>query len=549
MTDEEFLAEFGHLAAAPRGVKRLRELILDLALAGRLTSPVAGSEPASNLRRLVDEDRARLVAQKAIRKTQQDGESDPRAWLERPHGRVLVRLQDICALQPKNTGTDGASEAAFLPMEKVPAGWSAPQPPIVRPWADIHRGYSHFATGDVLLAKITPCFQNGKSTVFEGDSPSFGAGTTELHVLRPLAGIDPRWLLIVVKAPAFLQSGRTQMTGTAGQQRVPRSFVERFQVEMPPLEEQRRIVARVDELQALCEEIEQSQEAAAKLRAETLRSALAAVVESDRGDADDAVRLVNEHVRKCLAPGQGALEVLGEVRKAILELAVRGRLVPQDSSDTTGAALLGDIQRRRIELVERGEMARAAPSSASSARREVDAPVPLGWCTAQVGDFLQLEYGKSLPKERRTPDGPFPVLGANGPLGWCESPLVTSPAVVVGRKGSAGAVNLVRTPSWPTDVTYFVRPVADECLEYVAILLRSMDLPALSNGIKPGLNRNTVHALPITIPPAREQERIVTRVGELMALCDEIEAAFTTERALVTELAESAIADLLVEHA
>lgn len=125
----------------------------------------------------------------------------------------------------------------------------------VRCWSEIKSGYTHFAEGDVCLAKITPCFENGKSTVFRELTGGIGAGTTELHIIRPiLADVD--FLLIFLKSPHFIETGIPKMTGTAGQKRVPFEYFAYSPFPLPPLAEQHRIVAKVDELMALCDRLE-----------------------------------------------------------------------------------------------------------------------------------------------------------------------------------------------------------------------------------------------------------------------------------------------------
>ena len=88
----------------------------------------------------------------------------------------------------------------------------------VRRWGEIKRGYTHFAEGDVGLAKITPCFENGKSAVFRYLTGGIGSGTTELHIVRPLF-VDPDYILIFLKCAHFIEGGIPKMTGTAGQKR------------------------------------------------------------------------------------------------------------------------------------------------------------------------------------------------------------------------------------------------------------------------------------------------------------------------------------------
>jgi type I restriction enzyme S subunit len=126
-----------------------------------------------------------------------------------------------------------------------------------RLWGEIKKGYTHFADGDVVLAKITPCFENGKAGVMRDLPNGFGAGTTELHVVRPIQDcVMPEYIWIFFKSAGFRNSGAAQMTGTAGQKRVPKTYVESSVFPLAPLAEQKRIVAKVDQLMALCDDLE-----------------------------------------------------------------------------------------------------------------------------------------------------------------------------------------------------------------------------------------------------------------------------------------------------
>lgn len=116
---------------------------------------------------------------------------------------------------------------------------------------DVLKGYTAFRRGDVLVAKITPCMENGKAALTAELPHEFGFGSTEFHVLRPGPDVDPRYLFYSVWNPRFRTDAATQMTGSAGQKRVPAHFFERFEVPLPPLPEQRRIAAILDEADAL----------------------------------------------------------------------------------------------------------------------------------------------------------------------------------------------------------------------------------------------------------------------------------------------------------
>ncbi len=135
-----------------------------------------------------------------------------------------------------------------------------------------------------------------------------------------------------------------------------------------------------------------------------------------------------------------------------------------------------------------------------------------GWPTVQLGAALELAYGKALPKVNRAEQGSVPVYGSNGIAGWHDEALVSEPTVVVGRKGSAGAVQYVDVPCYPIDTTYFVRPRPGFTfdMKFLFYLLRRLDLSRLrtATGV-PGLTREDAYREPIPVPTIGEQRHIV----------------------------------------
>jgi len=141
-----------------------------------------------------------------------------------------------------------------------------------------------------------------------------------------------------------------------------------------------------------------------------------------------------------------------------------------------------------------------------------------GWQTKALGEVIQLEYGKPLPSDDRKPDGRYPVYGANGEMDRTDKHYWSKPSIIVGRKGSAGEVNLSEPKFWPLDVTYFV--TFDERhhnLKFLYYLLGLLELPSMARGVKPGINRNDVYALSAAVPPLPEQRRIVGILDEAFA--------------------------------
>ena len=191
------------------------------------------------------------------------------------------------------------------------------------------------------------------------------------------------------------------------------------------------------------------------------------------------------------------------LRRFILDLAVRGKLVPQDPKDKPAA--VSSIGKKQLKSHQ-----------VRSAKRA-------GWVVAPIGSLLGFQYGKGMKASERLAEGPVPVFGSNGIVGYCETPLTETPAIVIGRKGSAGALNLCDGPSWTTDVAYFVEAPHYFDLRYLLIGLRTLNLESLGKGIKPGLSRSDAYALMLAVPPLAEQRRIVTKVDELMELCDLLE--------------------------
>jgi type I restriction enzyme S subunit len=137
------------------------------------------------------------------------------------------------------------------------------------------------------------------------------------------------------------------------------------------------------------------------------------------------------------------------------------------------------------------------------------------WEEKPVGEVLHLEYGKPLDDADRKPDGRYPVYGANGEKDRSDKFYYDKPSIIVGRKGSAGEVNLTAEKFWPLDVTYFATfDEKQHDLRFLYYLLTTLNLPRLAKGVKPGINRNEVYSQVTKIPPLPVQQRIVSILDE-----------------------------------
>ena len=141
-----------------------------------------------------------------------------------PKGWVETTFPHVVLLNPKSSLEDD-TEVAFVPMPHVPTNFSDTLRFEKKLWRDVKRGFTHFRNDDVIFAKITPCFENGKAAIVTGLPNSHGAGSTEFYVLRPVIVLSAL-LFYWVKTAAFLKTAEAHMTGSVGQKRVPKTIVE-----------------------------------------------------------------------------------------------------------------------------------------------------------------------------------------------------------------------------------------------------------------------------------------------------------------------------------
>ncbi len=174
---------------------------------------------------------------------------------ELPDGWRWVRLGEVCELNPRRPQLYRHADAptTFVPMSGVEEDGHGILRPDVRPFAEVKSGYTYFAEGDVLFAKITPCMQNGKHAIAEDLIDGIGFGSTEFHVLRPKGTVTSEWIHRFILQPYILEAAKAHFTGAVGQQRVPGSYLEKLEIPLPPLPEQHRIAAILAEQMAAVE--------------------------------------------------------------------------------------------------------------------------------------------------------------------------------------------------------------------------------------------------------------------------------------------------------
>lgn len=160
-------------------------------------------------------------------------------------------LEEFCVINPKTKQIPDDIEVSFVPMQSV-SDTGDVQTDEVRKASEVKKGFTFFEEGDVLFAKITPCMENGKGGIARGLKNGVGFGSTEFHVLHPdPEKVSSEWLYYLTSWDEFRKQCARNMTGSAGQKRVPKSYLEHYKVHLPPLEEQRRIATLLDKVSDL----------------------------------------------------------------------------------------------------------------------------------------------------------------------------------------------------------------------------------------------------------------------------------------------------------
>ena len=177
---------------------------------------------------------------------------------EIPEGWEWCRIASLFQINPKVVADNNIS-AAFIPMEAISAGYGSEFKYYEKKWGEIKSGYTAFADKDIAFAKITPCFQNRKSAIFDGLPNGIGAGTTELKVLRTYGENMNRWfVLYFLESPYFIDEATFK--GTANQQRIIVGYLENKLFPVPPIAEQERIVNKIGLVMPVVDKYSKSQD-------------------------------------------------------------------------------------------------------------------------------------------------------------------------------------------------------------------------------------------------------------------------------------------------
>lgn len=236
-----------------------------------------------------------------------------------------------------------------------------------------------------------------------------------------------------------------------------------------------------------------------------------------------------------------------KLRLLILDLAVRGKLVPQNPEDEPASKLLPRIKNEFKELINQKKI-RKIDLLPVLKDDEVPFNKPTGWEWCRLGEIVRVSSGENLTSHKMTDGGKIPVFGGNGITGYHDQSNVHKPTLVIGRVGFyCGSVHITPKLAWVTD-NAFITTFSENCIyiHFLYWLLKAIDLQQNNSATaQPVISGGKIYSIPVSFPPLAEQKRIVEKVDELMALCDRFSSAKQTRDNLRQKLRESAIASLM----
>jgi type I restriction enzyme, S subunit len=410
-----------------------------------------------------------------------------------PEGWTSALLPDACAINPPKPSTHALAADApvtFVPMPAVDAEAGAITKPETRPFSKVRNGFTAFQEGDVILAKITPCMENGKAAIGRNLLNGLGFGSTEFHVLRSKGALLSEFIYYFVRQESFRRAAEAEMTGSVGQRRVPVDFLNQVELPIPPLAEQKRIAARIE--------------------------GLLTQVDGTRA------RLIKVRL------------ILKRFRQAILAAAYSGRLTA-DWRESHPHAEDGRrfVERIMVEREQENQRSTRAKSTGYSSEPPDGKELPDTWTWSPFGLVTKNFDGRRVPvkaDDRAKRAGRYPYYGASGIIDTIDDYLFNGDYLLIGEDGA----NLVyrSTPIafrvsgkfWVNNHAHVVQTFAGIPLAYLEVCINGIDLQEFVTGsAQPKLTQDALNRIPLPIPPLEEQHEIVRRVEVLFKLAHAIE--------------------------
>jgi len=563
MNVETFLANFDRLAEAPNGIPKLRELILQLAVRGKLVPQDPEDEPASELLKKIQAEKQRLIAEGTIRKTTQlspVGESE--ILYEIPASWMHVKLGDWgdwgAGATPNRRESEyyGGTMPWFKSGELRDCECLTESQELVTERALAECSLRTDKPGDVLIAM-------------------YGATIGRLAILGVEATTNQAVCACTCFTDVFnqylfllLRSYRLRFTakGSGGAQpNISKVKIVGTPAPMPPLAEQKRIVAKVDELMALCDDLETKQQAKRAKRIALNRASLHELTEPNETSLATAWHRVRDHFDDLYT----VPETVAQLRQTILQVAVMGRLVPQDPNDEPASELLKKIQAEKQRLIAEGRIRKPKPLPPIGSDEAAD-KLPRGWEWTRLDKLCSKITDGAHHTPTYIPSGVAFLSVKDVSSGWldfsstkfisreeheelsarCSPQLGDILLTKVGTTGIAVAVDTDREFSLFVSVA-LLKPIRNKVdVDWLTRVLNSPLLKQQSEAQTMGVgNKNLVlkfiRAFTLPLPPLAEQKRIVAKADQLMVLCDDLETKLNQAQQNVDHCLASIVYELI----
>lgn len=570
MTPHDLLNAFETLADAPSGVERLRELVLQLAVRGKLVLQDPDDEPVDDS--ILDDGRARLFESAKVKKPQHptgvDIETIP---YEIPTKWRWLRLGDVAVIV--GGGTPRSKEPTYWTEEDgIP--WVTPADMKVADGKFVHRGRRDISQAGLanssaqLLPAHSVLFSSRAPIGYVGINPAPIATNQGFKSCVPHVLGFSSYIFLYLKAVGPEIS--REATGTTFKE-VSGREVSLVPIAIPPLNEQSRIVARVDELMGFLDQLEEAQYARNATRERLRDSALAELRDAN---STEEVEVAWERVSQEMHDLFTKPEDVQPLRDTILQLAVRGRLVRQDPTDEPASELVERIAEEKQRLYDAGEI-RKPKDLPPIDDDDVPYELPKGWEWVRIDDVCHVGGGLQKSGKRKPVKNIYPYLRvANVQRGALELDEIKYFELYDGEldryrleegdllvvEGNGSAAHIGRAARWDGSIpdcihqNHLIR-----CRPYRAgierYLLRYLNSPSGMNIMRElavttsglyNLSVGKIRRIIVPMPPTSEQSHIVERVDELTRICDALESSLTAAQDLRNRFAESAVSGLEV---
>lgn len=548
---------------SPYGIKKLRELILELAVRGKLVPQDPNDEPASVLLEKVAEEKAILVKEKKIKKQKKLPEIiEEEKPFDLPAGWEWGRLLHFCVLENGDRSKNYPNKSALVD-EGIPfinAGHLNNGQIDMREMNFISPDrYRLLKSGKVQEGDILYCLRGslGKNAIVHDIGQ--GAIASSLVIVRLTFQELNQYIVNYLDSPLANRTMRQYDNGTA-QPNLSAASLGSFAIPLPPLAEQQRIVAKVDDLMALCDQLEEQQNASQQTHQSLVETLLATLTNATTPeDCAAAWHHLAPHFNTLFTTDH-AITLL---KQTILQLAVMGKLVPQDPEDEPGKMLLDGLQN-----VE-GKSKKRPKWSGPIEEQEKLFKLPSSWTWFRLGDLSNLKHGYAFKSEHfsaepapfvLTTPGNFYEKGGfrdreskrkyyNGPVdphfvfepGDLIIPMTEQAAGLLGSPAfipDDGRVYIHNQRIGKFDFSDSIAPEFAFCF-FNCEFFRS-ELARTCTGMKVRhTSPDRILRVPFPVCPLEEQHRIVAKVDELLALCDQLQNSLTTQRTTTRHLADA----------